>query len=67
MFDPGKMKFEIKQVETDDPEKVTYLIKLPDEVANDPEFVKFFQNEATKSLLAMFNKIWLENLENNDG
>ena len=59
MFDFGKIKFEIKQVDSGDPDKLTYLIKLPDKVVNDPEFIKFFENEARKSLLAEMNKLWL--------
>jgi diphthamide synthase subunit DPH2 len=60
MVDFGNIKFEIKQVESDDPEKINILIKFPDGLPNDIEgFIKYLENEVCKSFEIQANKLWL--------
>lgn len=52
--------FEVKQIESDDPEVLRYRIKLPAHLVNDPEFLKFFEKNLIKALADKFFKLPLD-------
>lgn len=56
--------FKWEQVESDDPEKVTYLIRLPAELCN-PVFLEILKQETARRYVYEMKKI-LENGVKND-
>lgn len=54
--------FQIKQVESDDPEKVTYLIKLPEEFCN-PIFLDIFRQRMIQKIAYEFQSLILKGVK----
>lgn len=55
--------FQIKQVESDDPEKVTYLIKLPEEFSN-PIFLDIVRQQMIQKIIADISSLVLNGVKN---